>query len=650
MGAWIASVPALVVALSVLFGPGLLAGIGLRLRGLMLWALAPVVSTAIIGLSAIVYGELGVPWSTFTVAAACLAVVLLAWTVRFLPAPQRTAPASRRGSVLLVAGLAVGVVAGVARFALYVGNPQAISQTNDAMFHLNAVRWIIETADASSLHVAAMVGGSGVYPAAWHGLDSLVAMASGADISTSANMLSLAVAFGAWPLGIAWLTMVATRSRLTAALAAAQSSMLLVFPLLMLEWGVLYPYGLSLALLPAAVGVVIATVRWVGGAGPLAGRLGNAVLGSALVLVAAGAIALAQPSTLLAWGLLTLIWLTWRAAARARVARGARRAVVVAVPAALWVAFVVLWIGLTRMTTGSHWEPFTGEAQAVLDVLVNGHMWLPPAVGVSILCAVGLVAAARHRSLRWLATGWLVFAALYVAAASVDHDFVRRWVVGAWYADPYRLAALAPVTVVPLAAIGLSEIVRWASRTLSRRRDPEPVGTAWAITAIAAVAAVGTALVPVLTMPNVFEDEWDAQSRYESNPRSFLSPDERLLLERMATTVPTDATIIANPSTGAAFGYVLSGRNVYPRTWQAPSGDAWAVLAAGLNKAATDPAVCAALAELGSPGYVIDFGPGEASPGRYVMPGMSGFEGRPGFEKVDQRGEASLWRITACAP
>ncbi|ALJ19377.1 DUF6541 family protein [Microbacterium sp. No. 7] len=662
MQAWIAQAPVLVVALAVLFGPGLLAGLGLRLRGLALWALAPVLGTAALAALAIVYGAVGVPWSPLSIVAGCAGFAAAAWLVGLALGPREAAPRERRGLVLLAAGLAVGIVLGAARFGIYLGAPDAISQTNDAIFHLNALRWVLETGNASSFHLSGVLGARNMYPGAWHALASATALLTGASLPVAVNATSFAVAYVAWPVGIAWLARVATGSRVVAALAAALSTALIAFPLLMLEWGVLYPYGLSIALLPAAVAVVIATEQAMRGAGRDsgaegsvrgAGRAREAARGGILVLAAAGALALAQPATLLAWGLLVLAWLTWWTA-RVR----ERRIVAYAALAASCAAFGVLWYVLTRTTSGAHWEPYRGRLAAVADVVLNAHMWLPPAVGVSVLCVAGLVVAVRRAELRWLATAWLVFSGLYVAVASVGSPFVRTWLLGAWYADPYRFAALAPVTVIPLAAIGLHAIVSWAAAALSRNRTvgapsgrrtdaAEATGAGWSIAGVAAVGVAGLVAVPLLVMPSVFEDRWDPESRYASTAQSFLSPDERALLQRLPENVAEDALIIANPSTGAAFGYALSGRNVYPRTWQPPGGS-WDAIAHGLRDAADDPAVCAALADFGSPDHVLDFGEGEASPGRYVMPGMTGFEDRPGFELVDREGDASLWRITAC--
>lgn len=640
---WLAQAPALGAAVLVVFAPGLLMGLGLKLRGLALWAAAPLLSTATIAALAIIFGVVGVPWNVLTVAAGCGATVIVAWAVGLALGRRQAVARERRATALLLTGLAVGMLLGAVRFALYLGDPHAVSQTNDAMFHLNALRWIIDTGNASSFHVSGVIGARGMYPGAWHGLASVVALASGLDLPLAANAMSFVIGFTVWPIGIAWMTCLATRSPATAALAAALSTSLLAFPMLMLEWGVLYPYALAVALLPAAVATVIATVRWAGGDGPVTGPVRGASAGAILVVAAAGALALAQPALLLAWSLLAMLWLTGAAAA----AR-ARRVIALLAALAGWAVLLTLWYLLSRHTSGAHWPPFRSRPEALFDVVANGPMWLPPAVGVSVLCVIGLVVAVRKGPLRWLVAAWLLLGALYVAAASIGAPVVREGVIGAWYADPYRFAALLPVAVVPLAAIGLHAVTSWAASAIARRRERAGDGTGWAIAGAAAVGVAGLVAAPVITMPNVFENRWDTQPRYASNADSFLSPDERAVLERLPETVPDDAVIIANPSTGAAFGYALSGRDVYPRTWQPPGGD-WSAIAYALRYVATDPAVCPALAEFESPSYVLDFGAGEASPGRYIMEGMTGLAGQPGFELVDEEGNASLWRITACA-
>ena len=652
IGAWLGALPALVIAVAVLFGPGLAIGAALRLRGLALWALAPVVSVAVVAGLALLYGFVKVPWAAWSILAGVAVVVGLAWLARLLLGPRPALPVrDARGTWLVTAGLLVGGLLTAARFIVYVHDPAAISMTNDAVFHLNAVRHILETGSASSLHVSSVIGGRGFYPAAWHALASAVVLLTGVEIPVAANVVSLVIAAGVWTLGVTWFARrIAGAPAVTAALAASLSASLVVFPMLMFQWGVLYSYALSLALLPAAAALLVGAPRWFAGRGPASSPVRTAVLLGVLVLTAVGAIALSQPATLLAWAIISISWFSWWAVSHAIAEPGRRRVVLLAAVAAAWAAFALLWFLLTRSTSGSHWPPFRSKVEAVLDVLLNGQVLLPVMLGVSILMIAGLIVAVVRPKLRWLAAAWAVFGMLYAVSASVGHPGLRRWLLGAWYADPYRIAAAGATVVVPLAAIGLAVIATWAARSISARRGvrAERFGAAWAIVAVAGLGVVTLLTAPMIQMRAVTQGTVDAESRYITE--DYLSPDERALLERLDDHVGEGERVIGNPSTGMGFGYMLSGVDVYPRTWAAPRTEPWRVIEADLRDAGSEPAVCDALDVYGSPRYVLDFGLGEETPGRYELPGMTGFAGRSGFELVDAQGEASLWRITACTP
>ncbi|QKJ20032.1 DUF6541 family protein [Microbacterium hominis] len=652
IGDWVVQAPVLLVALAVVFGPGLLIGAGLRLRGLALWALAPVASTAVIALLALGYEAVGIPWTSLSILIGLAGAAAVAWAFRLvLGAPARRPAADPRGRTLVLAGLAVGVLLCAARLVVYVNEPDAISQTNDAVFHLNALRWILETGSASSLTVSGVIGGSGFYPAAWHALTSATMLLTGAEIPVAANMMSLVVAAAIWPVGLAWFTRTVVGGRVgPTAIAAALAGSLHAFPMLMFQWGILYSYSLSLALLPAVAALVIGAPAWLSGEGPVTGRARSAVLLAAMVLAGLGAIALSQPAVLLAWALLCATWFAWWAGRRLRDAARRERTVLITALAAVLVGVAVLWIVLSRSTSGSHWPPFRGKVAVLADVLLNAPVLLPPALGVSILMVIGLVVAVRRPPLRWLAVVWLAFAGLYALCAAVGNPLVRRYALGAWYADPYRLAAMLPLVVLPLAAIGLSAVATWAVARISKREadSAERVATGWSVAAVGAFGTLALVLAPVIQMPAVTENSRDAESRFVTE--DYLSPDERTLIERLDETIADDATVIGNPATGMGFGYMLSGEDVSPRTWATPLTSDWTVLGERLRDAGTDPEVCDALAVYGDPEYVLDFGEGEPGPGRYVYAGMADFAGQPGFELVDSEGEASLWRITACAP
>lgn len=652
IGPWLAQTPVVFVAVVIIFGPGLLIGWLLHLRGLTLWALAPVGSTAVIALLAFVYGAVGVRWSALSAAVGCLVAAALAaiggkLLGRRARIPARTSRAERR---MLAAGLAIGMLTITVQFVVYVGHPDAISQSNDAVFHLNALRYILDTGNASSMHISGFLGADTFYPAAWHALASLLILVTGCTIPVAANLTTLVISAAVWPVGIAWLTGRIVGGRVVpAAVAAALAGALWAFPMLMVEWGVLYPYGLSVALLPAAIGLVVVAPGWARGRGPVRTRRGNRILVVVLMLACAGALALAQPASLLTWLLVIAVFLSWRLGQRMRHAGMRSRIAAVVQLVVTWLVLAAVWWAFAHGTSRSQWNAFRSHKHAVLDVFANSQVMLPPALGVSILMLIGLAVAVLRRRLRWWATTWLAVSVLYVLAASAGRISVRNGLLRPWYGDPYRFAALTPLVVVPLAAIGLLYVVHWATVAVSGRRlaGAARFAGAWILVGLAALGGVSLALRPVVQMPRITQGSPAPGSLYTD--MTFLTANGRALLEDLDRLTPAGARIIGNPSTGVAFGYMLSGRDVYPRTWQAPDNPVWNTVAQHLREAAYNPIVCPALKKMGSPQYVLDFGPGNVLPGRWVMPGMTAFVGKPGFVLVKRIGHASLWHITACA-
>ena len=645
MGEWAAALPVTIVTLLLVLVPGVAALRGAGVRGLAMIAFAPLLSIAGIAVAAIVLGAARIPWSPASLGVVLLLVVALAWIlgrVLGLPADGASARTETR-RWLLPLGLGLGILFGAWRLIAYIQDPVGISQTNDAVFHMNAVRYILDTGNASSLHVSGVIGGQGFYPGAWHAVVSAVVAITGAPIPLAANAFTLVIGAVIWPLGLAWLTRTLTGSARVAGIAAVLSGALQLYPLLMFQWGVLFPNALSVAVLPAAVAVVLVLPAWY-----RPERAAHSwIRGVLFVGIALAALALAQPAALPVWGLVCVIWFTHRLlSAPSRIGRAPRIAVIVIA----WVALGVAWVLLAGGTGGSHWPPFRSKFEAIVDVLLNSQLRVAPAWGITLLMLIGVVVVARRPTLRWFGVVWVALSVLYGLVASVGMPLVRDVLLAPWYADPYRIAAFAPLAVIPLAALGLDLLASWSTRALGRREDHDE-GSVRAVAGIA-VAAAGMLLIVCLRpvpMPAFLEGTYDAESRYITADDTYLNVDERSLLEALPEYVEPGSRVIANPSSGAGFGYMLSGVDVFPRTWSPPRTAAWATIASSLRDVGTDTEVCDALDAYGHPEYVLDFGPGERAPGRFRMPGMTDFAGKPGFERVAERGDVSLWRITACA-
>ena len=172
--------------------------------------------------------------------------------------------------------------------------PESISQTFDNVFHLNAVRWAMESGNSSPLNLGAFTGIS-AYPSAWHAMTSLVALATGVSVPVAVNVTNIAIGAIVWPLGCLFLVQRLVGQRVVATVLA----MIFVpafsgFPLMMIDWGVLYPNLLSIALLPAAMGLAFSAL------GVAKGYRPSSPMAWLLVLVSVPAVAVAHPSTLMA--------------------------------------------------------------------------------------------------------------------------------------------------------------------------------------------------------------------------------------------------------------------------------------------------------------------------------------------------------------
>ncbi|GAA1926737.1 hypothetical protein GCM10009775_18650 [Microbacterium aoyamense] len=650
MLSWLTESVALAGAVLVVFGPGVLVGCALRLRGLALWAIAPAIGAAVLTGSSLVLGLFGVGWTPLSAAISLVVVALIVWGVRHLlglgPAPA--ARTDRRARLLLSAGIAIGIVLVALRVGLYIGDAGAISQTNDGAFHLNALRFAVETGWASPLRLNGVVSQSGFYPSAWHVLASLVVQLTGTSVEVAANVVTLVLSAGAWTLGIAYLTRVVA-GPVAASIAAALAASISAFPLLLVQWGVLYPQLLATAVLPAAIAVV-ADARRLIGSEDAGARWARSLRLGVVAALAVGAILAAQPSVALAWALAALSIGAWALVARwSRLTRRLRILALGGLGVGLFLTAGV-W-ALFSASTSVTWPPSTRLLTAGVEVVMNGFLGYPWAVLTSILMIIGIVVAVRMPRLRGIATTWIVLVVLYGVAAAIGDPRLRAVLVGPWYEDPYRLAALIPVVALPLAGAGAAAIVARASVVWGRRGEDVDAGATRAATwtALGVVAAIGVislVVAPQIARRDVFAHRVDP-NLYAVTADSFLSADELAVLRRLAETVPEDAAVIGNPSTGMAFGYALSGRNVIPHSWAPPGGPDYPILWESLRDVATNPEVCPALDAFGAR-YVLDFGPGEQYPGRWIMPGFTDIDGQPGFELVDREGDAMLWRVTAC--
>ena len=665
---WFSLIPVFLAAAVLLFVPGALVGAAAGLRASLVVAMAPAISIAIIAGTGVVAPVVGLAWGPVPIAAATAltALALLAarlWIARRRP-ERRAVGARRRSDPVTAAAWCVAWPLSAAVTGYTVGRilntPDAISQTYDAVFHLNAVEWILKTGNASSLRLLLEAPQGSVYPLGWHTLVAAAMRLCGAtDVPAATNATALAVSGLVWTSGCLALTHILLRGRPLALLVAAvMAGSFSAFPILLLNWGVLYPNFLSVALLPALLAAARELVP-TAGARPTGLVLPAGALG-------VGGLGLTQPNTA-ATLLLALVILavaravtTVRTPPAERPAGALRRQALVS--GGLAAALVLTWILMRPpRSAGELWGANYAASSSIGEAITSmpaplWMIWVP-----AVLAFIGFVAALRTDGYRWLAALHATTGALYVVARSTQDADLRFFLVGIWYNDSNRLAALLPVTAVPLAALGMLVVTQW-----TRALSAQLAAAQWARGARERLAAAGervrilswwrwvaypavvTALVLTGPLSTAMSNTvWLLEQTYLFSPGSpSITPDERALIDELPDLIDKDAVVAVDPRSGAALAYALAGVDTTLKHLLHRHDPEVYVIQDKLNKAATDPTVCPAIRKLGAT-YALYF-PGKTISNQKPFPGFTHLDTAPGFELVAKQGDAALYRITAC--
>ena len=654
---WISLVPLIVTVCGLLILPGLLttAASGLPLRTAA--PLAPAASVAIIAGAGVVAPLVRVPWGVPLVAALTAILTLAAALARLIVSRVRArragsadgaatrAPTSRPSRADVLTGLVLlGFSALIMTWlvARELNTPDAISQTFDAVFHLNAVEWILRTGNASSIKCHLESPEGGVYPMGWHTLVALtMKVAHSTSIPLATNATTIAVSALVWPGGcLALASRLFNGRRLamiaTALLCTATAS----FPLLVISFGVLYPNFLALALLPGMIASLLDLfpAHDEPSAPPL--------LIPALVLAVAG-LGLAQPNAIVTFLIALIILMgAWIMRAvngtkRGGPARQIRTRIIVCAITTL--ATVGVWIGVRPPQRSATWGPNNVMSAVIGEILTSTPQGLPIAWVVAVPAIVGAVAAWRRRRLRWLVIFHAVGCLLYLASKTMPMGDLRYYVVGTWYSDTNRLAALIPLGAIPLAALGTCVIADRAAQRLTTLRLHEP-GARRRI-AYAVLVANLVLLGPASTATSQALHKLEAP--YTMNAGSeLLTPDELGLIRMLPGLVGEDDTVAVDPSTGAALAYSLAGTSTTIKHIFYHDTPDLEVVDKKLRLAGKDPQVCEAVNNLGIR-YVLYF-PGRTLHNRRPFSGFVNLPTAGGFELVAQYGRAALYRVTAC--
>lgn len=658
---WLDAVPVALLAAGWLFVPGLLVTYGFGLRSVAAWGLAPVVTVGLVATTAAVAGVLGVPWSVPLVLIVALVVAIAVAVLMFLL--RRRWPAAtadpRRVTLAAAIGLVPAVLLGIVTFVSGVGHPDALSQTYDAVLHYNAIASILDTHNASSLTIGTLdiPGEPGsFYPAAWHDMTSLLVMTGGFSIPISVNIISGVIAVVVWPVSCLLLVrQVVGRSAVGLAITGVVSVAFTAYPWALLSFGVLWPNLLGMSLSPAVLALVVSVTGLAKDDAIGRGRAWT------ILPLAALATGFAHPNVVFTVIVLSLVPIaiaigrrTVRLRADGRLLRGLIEA------AAAVVIFLAVWYWAATtpalaLVRTFYWAPTETTARAIgegffLSTNGNKALWL-----LALVVIGGMLLCRRYPRLQWLVAGFVITTGLYAVAASINSPAMQKF-TGYWYNDPYRLAAMLPITAVPIAVAALMYLGRRTSDFAGARGWLDRSFTLLRARSFAASTLVITLLLGILTGGFYVTKHSAVLGNTYTLPSTqkdleLVDPAEAAFFADIKKVIPPDAMVANDPWDGSALLWALADRRVlFPHLDITTTADQQ-YLAKHLNQAATDPKVCSAANRL-RVGYLVigdaKFWPWDHRSALYpglADPGSS----NPAFQLVASSGpNLKLYQLTAC--
>lgn len=669
---WLATIPLLLFAVVLAFGPGYAMGWALRVPVRLRVFYAPLLTFALVAVSAIVLGKTGIPWNLISFVPVAAVMVAAAAGVMHLvgrrwpsavPDASSEAAENWAGNTVPLAWPVVGAVLGgfltLHATQHMVFGPEAFSQTLDNSFHMNAIRWIQEHGDASSLTLGAVAAANQeptFYPAGWHDFVYLIYSTTGTSIATATIVMILLAAGIIWPCSLVAMCLSIPHLRPLQALAIpALTCGFFAFPGLLLFWGVLFPNLLGYALLPAFVALLLHMIQL------MARREYSLVLSLSLtILVGLGGLALVHPNAVVSAAVFAVPMLLGGVVQvlRTRGASRRERLVGTGVLVALIAGCVTIWLSLRPSEEASDlWTAIMSEGEAVYQFLflglenanpLGGNFAPAYLLGFLALWGVGYLLYKRRNL--WLIGSWMLVGYMWIIAASVPRGDFRLLMVAPWYTDHFRLAALVVFPAVLLAGIGLGGAVEGIFVRIMHAIPREKH-------AKVAPAMMGASMVLVLAVaglssrtPAMHDATLQVAERYKVTPTSdILNQDEMNVINEIPKIVPKDDVIVNNPWDGSAYIYALADRHLTSYHFEFQTSPKYAAILNDLRDARTNPEVCREVNQYKAHWYVHLENQGNFGPAQQKnYDGMVAAIDTDVLTPVYSSGPMTLYRISAC--
>ena len=644
----------------LLFIPGLAVSRALRIKGVIAWAFAPLISLSISASGAVVANLLGISWgigSFLLMTAICLVVAYLL-ALKFQPVHADFPP-----RWLLPTGIAACLLQILPfYFGARIRDP---IQQIDSTFHMNLVWNILDSGNGSTFGGATRMYGlettKTIYPSGWHDFVSLFATKN--TVVTAVNSMHVVVCV-LWVVGLTLLAHAVFPNRPEIVLATQVCSTLIVeFPTYLQSAYPVFPNSLAIACLPTLFADCLLLVR----SGRQRTLYARTIYGTLITLIVLSS-CLVHPSYIFnvcVLGIGPIVFLSWQKLQT--VSKEERKkllwitalfsvfGVIIIIVALLSSSFIsnTLYQMATKYTTTSNislsaFIKILGLASS--DPIGASSVLKLIRYPLSLICLVLTVAGfavCRSFGKPGIAIFWMWVPAALVALSTMWRVFPLSVIGGIWYMSPHRILGVLAIPQTLLMALALVRIV-------SRIRPGNQMSTVHRArglnrTAVLAVAIIFAITVPLGLVAKVpyFRMVYDPASRFTT---IVASSGELDMLYRLRQEKLDKGLILGDPMNGSALAQAVSGREVVlPQLYYRPSNRDESYLKDNFSDLGHDREVCDVIRKRHIAYFYYDpdlsnmaKNSAKQAPGFYKDINWSG------LRKIDSGGTATLYEITAC--
>lgn len=573
------------VTVAIVYLPGFLALRLSRLSALPSLICAPVVSIVIYEILGIVYAHFGVfgSWLTMFLPAVVLPGALYCGLKICKRVPKVRTSYKTWAECALYAGIALILV--LFFFVQPLNGPMSFSQGPDNSAHLSYIQNFIESGNYSTLDASFYHGISsqyesptgsesgGFYPTAWHCIAALAGSLIGANAALAINASLFVFLVFVFPLGVLlFVKLLAKDNHFLIVCGSLVCLAFGAFPWGFLTFGPLYPNFASFALVPVVVSIFMLMCSE-------SEKRADRIKYILLLFFGFMSLAFLQTNALFTVGVILAPFcgvLIWRSVKK----RYRKHKYALAIQILFLAIFVFLcaaiWYGINQMPfmqgiVSYPWAPFGSLRQELVNILLVSYSGSPAQPFLGFLVLLGIFYLLTKRENLWLVTTYGIVCVLCLAAA-ISSGALRSLLIGFWYTDSYRIAAMAALVGIPLAVYGVYALMKVLKRIwdwLAELFKGRKVG------ARLQVGLISTVFFAIIYYPNFtvigIGDVQTAMGAFESGwfdtnnslGACVMDGEEQKFLQEVSRVVPDGELVINKPDDGSVFAYGGFGIDVY---------------------------------------------------------------------------------------